>query len=38
MEWAGIRGAMNEIIRMGQRGFSLDVKAKSLGHKLALRH
>ena len=27
MEWAGIRGAMNEIIRMGQRGFAVGVEA-----------
>ena len=27
MEWAGIRGATNEIIRFGQPGFSLEVEA-----------
>ena len=28
LEWAGIRGAMNEIIRLGQQALSLEVEAK----------
>ena len=30
VEWAGVRGAMNEIIRFGQSAFSLQVKVADL--------
>ena len=32
MEWAGIRGAMDEIVRMGHRGFSLGAKISGLDY------
>ena len=32
MEWAGIRGAMDEIVRMGRQGFSLGTKVGGLNY------
>ena len=36
MEWAGIRGATNEIIRFGQPGFSLEVEADSFIYSITV--
>ena len=34
IEWAGVRGAMNEIIRFGQPSFSLQVEEKDLTYTI----
>ena len=36
VEWAGIRGAMNEIIRFGQPSFSLQVNVEDLTYTIAV--
>ena len=35
MEWTGIRGAMDEIIRLGHEGFSITAEANAGGRNLS---